>query len=164
MSCVFNIKLQVGIKADLFQQPRQQLAALSASLRLGDVAARHSQANLRLGRRNILATLIHTFLLDLMCRLLTRTHFEITNGTKAGAVYFYLLSTLPGRFPQFFPIPFSSVCAGGTVLQRVLFSLKAQDQHVQPSLSRVKEPGLFLCQAKGSLHCPGVIWRLAGQR
>lgn len=39
LSCVFNIKLQVGIKADLFPQTRQQLAGLSAFLRFGDVAA-----------------------------------------------------------------------------------------------------------------------------
>lgn len=38
LGCVFNIKLEVGIKADVFQQRRQQRAGLSLLLRFGDVA------------------------------------------------------------------------------------------------------------------------------
>lgn len=39
LSCVFSIKLQVGIEADLFEQTRQQLAGLSVFRQFGDVAA-----------------------------------------------------------------------------------------------------------------------------
>lgn len=51
---------------------------------------------------------------------------------------------------------------GGHFYNVFLFRLKPQDQHVQPSLSLINEPELFLCQAKGRLHYPEVIWRLAG--